>query len=143
MPGIAPDDVPPAVQGEGVSAGGDPVQQALLGAGFDLTTNRRAAVLPAAVAATGRYAVASTGPLLSHLVEPDDAVIRAGLVAELAADLHGHLLDPHIAWITTDSPAAEPFGRAYRVEAELPFREKQLRAALRERDIGTLTVKKR
>ncbi|WP_246119680.1 class I SAM-dependent methyltransferase [Aeromicrobium flavum] len=143
MPGIAHDAVPPGVQAEWVSDGGDLVEASLWGAGFDLPTHRRATVLPAAATLTGRDAEAATGPLLSHLVEPDDAVIRAGLVAELAGDLGGHLLDPHIAWITTDSPAAEPFGRAFRVEAELPFREKQLRAALRERDIGTLTVKKR
>jgi hypothetical protein len=36
-----------------------------------------------------------------------------------------------------------PFARCYAVEERLPFREKQLRAALRSRDVGTLTVKKR
>lgn len=36
-----------------------------------------------------------------------------------------------------------PFAWAYRTLEEVPFREKRLRAALRERDIGTLTIKKR
>jgi len=143
MPGIAHDAVPPGVQAEWVSDGGDLVEACLWGAGFGPGPSRRATMLPSAATLVDRGAVAATGPVLSHLVEPDDAVIRAGLVAELADDLGGHLLDPHIAWITTDSPTAEPYGRVFRVEAELPFREKQLRAALRERDIGTLTVKKR
>lgn len=143
MPGIAHDAVPPGVQAEWVSDGGDLVEACLWGAGFDLPAQRRATVLPSGATLASRDAVASTGDPLAYLVEPDDAVIRAGLVAELAQDLGGHLLDPHIAWITTDRADAAPFGRAFRIEAELPFREKQLRAALRERDVGTLTVKKR
>lgn len=143
MPGIAHDAVPPAVQPEWVSDGGDLVEACLWGAGFGLTDERRATVLPAGATLTARGSVPAIGDPLTYLVEPDDAVIRAGLVAELAEDLHGRLLDPHIAWITTDSPHAEPLGRAFRIEAELPFREKQLRAALRARDVGTLTVKKR
>ncbi|MET1132423.1 MAG: SAM-dependent methyltransferase, partial [Aeromicrobium sp.] len=143
MPGIAHDAVPPGVQAEWVSAGGDLVEACLWGAGFAQDQARRATVLPSGDTLVGRGTPARVGALLSHLVEPDDAVIRAGLVAELAEDLDGHLLDPRIAWITTDSPDAAPFGRAFRVVEELPFREKQLRAALRERDIGTLTIKKR
>lgn len=143
MPGIAHDAVPEGVQAEWVSEGGQLVEACLWGAGFGLPADRRATVLPAGSTLAARDAVAHTGPPLSHLVEPDDAVIRAGLVAELAEDLGGHLLDPHIAWITTDRPDAAPFGRAFAIEAELPFREKQLRAALRDLDVGTLTVKKR
>ncbi|MBA4608078.1 SAM-dependent methyltransferase [Aeromicrobium sp. Marseille-Q0843] len=143
MPGIAHDAVPPGVQAEWVSHGGDLVEASLWGAGFGQDPARRATVLPRGATLVGRGARAHVGDALSHLVEPDDAVIRAGLVAELAEDLGGHLLDPRIAWITTDSPAATPLGRAFRVVEELPFREKQLRAALRERDIGTLTIKKR
>lgn len=143
MPGIAHDAVPPGVEAQWVSEGGDLVEACLWGAGFGLPLRRRATVLPSGATLESRGTVPEIGAPLGHLVEPDDAVIRAGLVAELAEDLGGHLLDPHIAWITTDSPDAVPFGRAFRIESELPFREKQLRAALRERDIGTLTVKKR
>lgn len=143
MPGIAHEAVPPGVQAEWVSDGGDLVEACLWGAGFGLPAGHRATVLPAGATLAARGAQAATGAPLSRLVEPDDAVIRAGIVAELAEDLDGRLLDPHIAWITTDARDAEPFGRVFRIEAELPFREKQLRAALRERDIGTLTVKKR
>lgn len=143
MPGIAHDAVPEDVQAEWVSDDGDLVEACLWGAGFALRPGRRATLLPTGLTLEAEDARPVTGPVLTHLVEPDDAVIRAGLVAELAARLGGHLLDPHIAWITTDHPDTGGLGRAFRVVTELPFREKQLRAALRERDVGALTIKKR
>jgi hypothetical protein len=77
------------------------------------------------------------------LYEPDGAVIRAGLVTAVAAGVHGRLLDHKIAYVTSDESFRTPFARSYRVVDELPYREKQLRAALRARGIGTLTIKKR
>jgi hypothetical protein len=70
-------------------------------------------------------------------------VIRAHLVGAVAAALDGRLLDPTIAYITTDSPAATPFARRYEVTDVLPFSVKGLRAELRWRKVGRLTVKKR
>ncbi|MDN5746870.1 MAG: SAM-dependent methyltransferase, partial [Nocardioidaceae bacterium] len=55
----------------------------------------------------------------------------------------GGLIDPKIAYVTADAAFHTPFARGYRVLEELPYREKQLRAALRERNVGTLTIKKR
>ena len=78
-----------------------------------------------------------------YLHEPDGAVIRAGLVTAVAAQVNGGLLDEHIAYVTSDSLPQTPFARSYRVLAHLPYREKALKAALRERGIGRLTIKKR
>ena len=77
------------------------------------------------------------------LYEPDGAVIRARLVTAVAAGVQGGLLDAHIAYVTSDMGFRSPFARAYRVVEELPYREKQLKAALRARDIGVLSIKKR
>ena len=79
----------------------------------------------------------------AFLYEPDGAVIRAGLVTAVAAGVGGGLLDEHIAYVTGDAPFRTPFARGYRVLEELPYREKQLRAALHERSVGRLTIKKR
>jgi hypothetical protein len=57
--------------------------------------------------------------------------------------VQGHLVDRKIAYVTGDAAFRTPFARGYRVVEELPYREKQLRAALRERGIGTVTIKKR
>ena len=70
-------------------------------------------------------------------------MIRAGLVTAVAAGVGGGLLDPHIAYVTGDAPFRTPFARGYRVVEHLPYREKQLRAALHERSVGRLTIKKR
>ena len=77
------------------------------------------------------------------LVEPDPAIIRAGLVADLALELGGALLDPEIAYITTDEAQHSPWVRAWEIIDWMPFNVKKLRAYLREQDVGTVTVKKR
>ncbi len=52
-------------------------------------------------------------------------------------------MDEHIAYVTSSQSFRTPFARGYRVLEEVPFREKPLKAALRERGIGRLTIKKR
>ncbi len=77
------------------------------------------------------------------LVEPDPALIRAGLVGNLALELDGALLDAEIAYLTTDDLPASPWARAWRILDWMPFNLKKLRAYLRAHDVGTVTVKKR
>ena len=60
-------------------------------------------------------------------------MIRAGLVTAVAAGVDGGLVDPHIAYVTGDEAFRTPFARGYRVLETLPYREKPLKAALRER----------
>jgi len=81
----------------------------------------------------------------AYLVEPDPAIIRAGLLGELAAHLGVALyrLDESIAYLTGDDPPPSGWARTWRVLAWMPFQLKRLRAALRERGIGRVTVKKR
>ncbi|GAA1752680.1 class I SAM-dependent methyltransferase [Aeromicrobium alkaliterrae] len=142
MPGLAHADVPAGVEAEWVSDGGDLVECCLWGTAF-ARTRRRATLLPSGATLSLRDEPAVVGGVGAYLYEPDDAVIRAGVVAELAAELGGWLLDPHIAYVSADRGDVTPLGRRFRVEGELPFREKPLKAALQQRRIGTLTVKKR
>ncbi|HMO11731.1 MAG TPA: SAM-dependent methyltransferase [Actinotalea sp.] len=79
----------------------------------------------------------------AFVYEPDGAVIRAGLVALVAQDVRGGLLDRTIAYVTSDHLVATPLAIAYRVLDVMPFSVKRLRTALRERGVGRLTVKKR
>ena len=78
-----------------------------------------------------------------YVYEPDGAVIRAGLVAEVALALDGGLLDATIAYVTAPRLVATPFATPYRVLDELPFGVKSLRAYLRARGVGRATIKKR
>jgi len=144
-PGIPHDLVPGGVEAEWVSDHGD-VKEAALWSGGLASAERRATVIGegglaslteeddpgAEVRAVGEF-----------LYEPDGAVIRAGLVTAVAAGVEGGLVDEHIAYVTADAAFRTPFARSYRVLEELPYREKQLRGALRERGIGRLTIKKR
>lgn len=148
-PGIPHDVIPAGVEAEWVSESGD-VKEAVLWAPLFATTDRRATVIGDGGLATltdedDPY-VGLARPvreLGGFLYEPDGAVIRAGLVTAVAAGVDGGLLDEHIAYVTSDSSFHTPFARSYRVLEEVPYREKPLKAALRERSIGSLTIKKR
>jgi hypothetical protein len=145
-PGIPHDVVPEGVEAEWVSAQGD-LKEAALWAPALATARRRATVIRPQGLATltdeddpGEREV--RGPQ-RFLYEPDDAVIRAGLVTAVAAGVEGGLLDEHIAYVTSDRAFTTPFARGYEVLEALPYREKALKAALRSRGIGRLTIKKR
>ena len=144
-PGIPHDLVPEGVEAEWVSDRGE-VKEAALWSGRLASTRRRATVIGRGGLATLTEEDdpgAGVRPIGDYLYEPDGAVIRAGLVTAVAAGVDGGLLDTHIAYVTADTAYRTPFARGYRVLEELPYREKQLKAALRERRIGVLTIKKR
>ncbi len=149
-PGIDHDLVPPGVEAEWVSDGGE-VKEAVLWSPDLSTTDRRATVIGATGLATltGEDSPAAgedathVRDVGAYLYEPDGAVIRAGLVTAVAAGVGGGLVDEHIAYVTSDESFRTPFARGYRVLEELPYRERQLRAALHERGVGRLTIKKR
>jgi THUMP domain-like len=145
-PGIPHALVPPDVEAEWVSLRGAVKEAALYSPALSDGTVRRATLLPGGhtltATATQRPAVA-VGPLGRWLHEPDGAVIRAHLVDAVAERIDARLLHPAIAYLTTDSPAVTPFTRSYEVLDVLPFDPRRLRAALRERGVGRLTVKKR
>ncbi len=86
---------------------------------------------------------AATDQLSGFLYEPDPAVIASGLVGELAVSLGLKLLDPAIAYLTGDAALSSPFLRGYAIEESQPYHVKSLRALLRNRGIGPLTIKKR
>jgi hypothetical protein len=72
------------------------------------------------------------------LVDPDGAVVRAGLVRQFAARHGLGQLDPHLAYLTGDRPPTT--GRAFRVLEDGPYAEKSLRHALRRREVGRLEI---
>lgn len=95
---------------------------------------------PRSAAADGEAQIAEPG---AWLIEPDAALIRAGAVREAAALWGAFQLDETIAYLTGHAPPATPWARAWRVHEWMPFSLKRLRAALRARGVGAITVKKR
>ncbi|MEU4589143.1 THUMP-like domain-containing protein [Micromonospora aurantiaca (nom. illeg.)] len=86
---------------------------------------------------------APVGPVRRFLYDPDPAVVRAHLVAELAADLDATLADPSIAYLYADEARPTPFARCLEITDVLPFSLKRLRALLRERRVGRVEIRKR
>jgi len=77
-------------------------------------------------------------PAGEWLVDPDGAVVRAGLVRHYAARHGLGQLDPRIAYLTGDTPP--PGVRAFRVVEQVRYGEKALRAVLRRHDVGRLEI---
>jgi SAM-dependent methyltransferase len=77
------------------------------------------------------------------LVEPDPALLRAGLVADVAAAFDGWQLDKTIAYFTSEEQPQSPWLRAWNILDWMPFHLKRLRSYLREHKVGRVTVKKR
>ncbi|MFE3190272.1 class I SAM-dependent methyltransferase [Nocardia sp. NPDC059240] len=72
------------------------------------------------------------------IIDPDGAVVRAGLVRHYAAKHGLWQLDPRIAYLTGDKV---PEGvRGFRILDRMEFREKPLRAELHRRDCGPLEI---
>jgi len=99
----------------------------------------------AELTAVSDSADAEVGALGEYLLEPDGAVIRARLIGDLARSIPGggRMLDPTIAWITTDSAPNTPFGAAFRIVERYPLDVKTLKKELATRGIGALEIKKR
>ncbi len=148
-PGIPHELVPDDVEAEWVSLDGH-LREAALWSRRPDDVRRRATVLRSDGSADSLTDADPAPPSAvpdvrvgAFVYEPDDAVVRAHLVTTVSTAVDGWLLDPHLAYVSSDREVRTPFARAYAVLAVLPFRVKLLRAALRERDIGPLTIKKR
>ncbi|UCG22996.1 MAG: SAM-dependent methyltransferase [Chloroflexota bacterium] len=143
-PGVAYEELPLEAEVEFISVAGE-VREAVLWFG-DLRgpVARRATLLP------GEFSMTDDMPAetpirepLAYLYEPDGAIIRAHLVEQLACLLNAAKIDKDIAYLTADRRQETPFARCYALEDSFPFQLKRLRAYLRERGIGQVTVKKR
>lgn len=153
-PGIAHRDLPHDAEAQWVSADGEVVELGLwFGPLAPQGPGRSALVLRGGSAHAlradpdGEDDAPPVGPVGAYLYEPDGAVIRAGLVGTIAHQVRGRLVDPTIAYVTSDALAErtawQPLASAYRILDDLPFGLKRLRTYLRERGVGRLTIKKR
>ncbi|MFF7642225.1 methyltransferase domain-containing protein [Streptomyces canus] len=141
-PGIPHEAVPAQAEAEWISDGGD-VKEAVLWFGT-APGDVRATLLPGPRTLLGRgLPDPEVRPVGRYLYEPDGAVVRAHLVAEVAQEVEGGLVDSTIAYVTSDALHATPYATAYEITDQLPFNVKKLKALLRERGVGILTVKKR
>jgi predicted RNA methylase len=159
-PGVAHELVPADWEMEFVATG-RALKEALLWSAEFATTTRRATVLTSGagsgegqdegdgLAATVATLVAGDGPSLlvsepgEFLLDPNPAVTRAGLVAELGREVGGWQIDPMIAFLSLDRPVRTPFARTLRVIASLPWHERDVSRTLRELGVGSADIRRR
>jgi SAM-dependent methyltransferase len=147
-PGFDRDLIPSTAEAQWVSADGQVVELGLWFGALARPGIRRSALVLKGddaheLTAEADSEDAETGELGEFLYEPDGAVIRARLIGDLARRLQGRMLGDGIAYITADAATETPFASGFRIVETLPFAEKELKKALRTRDIGTLEIKKR
>lgn len=143
--------IPAGVQAQWSSVGGEVVECALWWGDAAQRPGRSAAVLSPTTGWVEVFdeeeqsAPVLTGPdrIERWLHDPDRAVLRAGLVATLAARLDGAELDRGVGYVTTSRAVHLPWTRSYEVLDVLPLQEKPLRAWARGLDLGRVTLKKR
>lgn len=158
-PGLDHHLIPAEVEAEWVSYGGGVKEAVLWSRGFaEPGIRRRASVLTrrtctphgrdadlTAAQLTDRdpaqTAIADVG---AYLYEPDGAVIRAGLVQQLAALLPGgRRIDKHLAYLSCDAQIDTELAVCFKVLDVIDYSVSRLRAELRRRKVGIVEIKKR
>lgn len=153
-PGIAHDLLPQDAAVEWVSVNGALVEVSVAHRGLVVSGQPlRSAVLltpaldpwgvPHEKILSGTDAPAPVGPLGQWLLEPDPAIVRAHLVGALADQVAGHVVSTGIAYVTTQDPPPQGWGRVDRIVDVLPAKSKPLRLALRARGIATVEIRTR
>jgi len=143
-PGLPESDIPPHCEIEFISESGNCKEAVLWFGQLKSNTQRRATLLPAGHTLiqkpTSPAEVQAPG---AYIAEPDNAVVRAHLIDQLAHDLNAWKLSSDVAYLSADHPIQSPFVTCYTVQEVLPFNLKRLQKYLSSRHIGRLDIKKR
>jgi hypothetical protein len=142
-PGLPPDIVPAGWEMEFIADGRD-LKEAMLWSPALATATRRATILPA-----GHTLLPEPGPEVPvaepgrYLFDPNPAVTRAGLVADLARQLGAWKIDAQIAFLSAGTDQRTPFARTLRVIESAPWNERQFARRLRALGVGAADLRRR
>jgi hypothetical protein len=148
-PGHPHEAIAQDAEAQWLSIDGDLVELALW---FGEVKRPKVARAATVVNSTGRHEIVSetfesepadVSALKQFIYEPDNAVVRSHLIADLAREVGASLISREIAYLSSDKEIDSPMMRGFRVVDEMAFDRKKLKAYLRERNIGTLEIKKR
>ncbi|MGL4552543.1 MAG: class I SAM-dependent methyltransferase [Gemmataceae bacterium] len=144
-PGVPPDEVRGyGGEAEYVSLDGE-LKECVLWLGPWATARVRATVLPSGETMSADTPAGLPPPDApgAWLIDPGPAVIRAGLVGDLAERLGAWPLDPAVAYLSAERWTPTPFARAWPVRAAMPFHLTTLRDHLRAAGVGRVNVLRR
>jgi hypothetical protein len=148
-PGHPHEGIPDNAEAQWVSVDGDLVELSLWFGSVARPDVKRSALL---ITGNAKHEIvshstqrqdASIGDLGQYVYEPDNSVVRSHLIGQLAEQMEAHLFAPEIAYLTANKKLESPWLKGYEVLDNLVFDRKKLKAYLRERNIGTLEIKKR
>lgn len=147
-PGFDRDEMPRDAEAQWISVDGSTVELVLWSGALARDGVQRAALVLRGESAhelTGETDAvdAPVRELGAFVHEPDGAVIRARLIGDVARSLEAGMLAPGVAYLTSDAALTSPFVSSFRVRERVPADVKGLARALRDRNIGTLEIKKR
>ena len=142
-PGLPRDAVPPGWEVEFIALGRD-LKEAVLWSPALATAATRATILPGGHSLTpGPGGPAPVGMPGTFLLDPNPAVTRAGVVADLARLVGAWQIDEKIAFLATDTPVHTPFARTLRVIDSAPWDQRRLPARLRALGVGSVDIRRR
>lgn len=141
-------EIPDDVEAQWITADGSTIELVLWSGALARSGVRRSALV---LIGGGAHELTAPGDaddepvraLGAFVHEPAGSVIRARLIGEVARALEAGPLALGVAYLTGDAALTSPFVSSFRVREVLPADVKKLARALRERDIGTLEIKKR
>ena len=142
-PGVSREAVPPGWEAEFIAVGRE-LKEATLWSPALAQSATRATILPGGHSLTPQAGppvpVAPPGPFL---LDPNPAVTRAGLVAELARTVGGWQIDEQIAFVGTADPVRTPFARTLQVLDSGRWHQRELAGRLRVLGIGSVDIRRR
>ena len=148
-PGHDKKQIPEGTEAQWVSVDGDLVEMSLW---FGLVARENIARSALLLDDNGKYEITSTqtnspnaelGELGSFIYEPDNSLIRSGLISDFAMPSGLTLISPDIAYLSSNEMISSPWLKGYKVIDNLVFDRKKLKAYVRENNIGILEIKKR
>ena len=106
---------------------------------------RRAVLLPAGDVIDSRAPEvrAETVPPGAFVFDPESCVTRAGLVRHLGRRLNASLMDPQVAYLTSDTPAFDPLAATFEVIETVPFSVARLKERLKKLGLRADEIRRR
>ncbi len=148
-PGHDKKQIPEGCEAQWVSVDGDLVE---LGLWFGTLARESIARSALLISSSGQHEITSSemespnaelAEIGEYVYEPDNSLIRSGLIADFAKPLGLTLISPEIAYLSSNEKISSPWLKGYKVIDNLVFDRKKLKAYVRENNIGILEIKKR
>lgn len=142
-PGVPYRVLPDYAETVWVSDHGDLVEAAMWAGPGAAAQRRGALLLPEGIGLEADGDSVPLGPIQSWLYEPDPAVIRSGAIPALARMIDAMGIAHGVAYLTSGQHQPTSLATVFEVLDRLPYRERDLRAWVKQNEVGTLEIKKR